>query len=51
MLGTSLITINLLCVDSTINYITFSNVLYALDIFVLIILYLQICNKGLYYYS
>jgi hypothetical protein len=51
VLGTSLITINLLCVDSTINYVTFSNVLYALDMFVLIILHLQIRDKGLYYYS
>jgi hypothetical protein len=40
MLGTSLIIINLLYVDSIINYVTFTNVLYALDIFVLIILHL-----------
>lgn len=51
VLGTSSITINLLCVDGTINYVTFRNVLYALDMFVLIILHLQIRDKSLYYYG
>jgi hypothetical protein len=51
MLDTSLIIINLFYIDSIINYIIFTNMLYALNIFILIILYLQIYNKGLYYYS
>jgi len=37
--------------DGTINHITFSNVLYALDMFVSIISHSQIRDKGLYYYG
>jgi len=51
VLGTRSITSNLLCVDGTINHVTFNNVLYALDMFVSIILHLQIRDKGLYYYG
>jgi hypothetical protein len=51
VLGTGLITINLLCVDGTINHVTFSNVLYAPDMFVSIISHSQIRDKGLYYYG
>jgi len=51
VLGTGSITMILLCVDGTINYVTFSNVLYAPDMFVSIISHSQIRYKGLYYYG
>jgi hypothetical protein len=51
VLGTSSITLNLLCVDGTINHVTFSNVLYAPDMFVSIISHSQIRDKGLYYHD
>jgi hypothetical protein len=40
---------NLLCEDGTTNTVTFSNVLYAPDMFVSIISYYRIREKGLYY--
>ena len=37
--ATSTIKIGILCANRNINYVTFSNILYTLDIFILIILY------------
>jgi len=51
VLGTGSITLNLLCVDGTINHVTFNNVLYAPDMFVSIISHSQIRDKGLYYHG
>jgi hypothetical protein len=51
VLGTSSITMNLLCVDGTINHVTFSNMLYAPDMFVLIISHSRFRNKCLYYHG
>jgi hypothetical protein len=51
VLGTGTIKLNLLCVNGTINTVTFSNVLYAPDMFISIISYSKIRDKGLYYHS
>jgi hypothetical protein len=51
VIGTGSIAIELLCADSTINRVKFSDVLYALDMFVLIILHSKIRAKGLYYHG
>jgi hypothetical protein len=49
--ATSTIKIDILCADGKINNVTFSNVLYALDMFVLIILHSWLRVKGLYYHG
>jgi uncharacterized protein YutD len=51
VIGTGSIAIDLLCADRTINCTRFSDVLYALDMFVLIISHSKIRAKGLYYHS
>jgi hypothetical protein len=50
VLSTSTIKLSLLCANSTIYKVTFSNVLYAPNIFISIISYSKICKKGFYYY-
>jgi hypothetical protein len=51
VLGTGTITMDLLCVDGTINHVTFSDVLYAPDMFVSIISHSCIREKELYYHG
>jgi hypothetical protein len=48
--ATSTIKIGILCANRKINSVTFSNILYALNMFVLIILYSWLRVQGLYYY-
>jgi hypothetical protein len=50
VLSTSTIKLSLLCAKSTIYKVTFSNMLYAPNMFVSIISYSKICKKGFYYY-
>jgi hypothetical protein len=50
VLSTSTIKLSLLCANSTIYKATFSNVLYAPNMFISIISYSKICKKSLYYY-
>jgi hypothetical protein len=49
--ATSTIKIGILCADRKINNVTFSNVLYAPDMFVLIISHFWLRVKGLYYHG
>jgi hypothetical protein len=49
--ATGTIKIGILCADGKLNNVTFSNVLYALDMFVLIISHSQLRVKGLYYHG
>jgi hypothetical protein len=51
VIGTGSIAIDLLCANSTINHTKFSDVLYALDMFVSIISHSKIRAKGLYYHG
>jgi hypothetical protein len=51
VISTGSIAIDLLCANSTINYTKFSDVLYALDMFVSIISHSKIRAKGLYYHG
>jgi hypothetical protein len=48
--ATSTIKIGILCANGKINNVTFSNVLYALDMFMLIISHSWLRVKGLYYH-
>jgi hypothetical protein len=49
--GTGSIAMDLLCADGTINYVKFSDVLYAPDMFVLSISHSKIRAKDLYYHG
>jgi hypothetical protein len=49
--ATGTIKIGILCANGNINNVTFSNVLYALDMFVLIISHSRLRVKGLYYHG
>jgi hypothetical protein len=49
--ATSTIKIGILCTNENINNITFNNMLYALDMFILIISHSRLRVKGLYVYE
>jgi hypothetical protein len=51
VLGTGTIKLSLLCANGTIHEATFSNVLYAPDMFVSIISHSKIREKGFYYHG